>query len=174
MGQGSVAEGQSGGGSTEMGQGSVAEGQSGGGSTEMGQGSAAEGQSGGGGKRGRKRTRNPDNWENMWRNKEKIQEKIMSGTEVSCIGKKMKKGCGEGCRYKCHKNVSADNREKLFDLYWGLGDITLQRQFLLKYAHSKPTKQQSNKKKLQVRAGVHVPYLIHCQLAQKKILPSHI
>ena len=57
--------------------------------------------------------------------------------------KKLKKGCGEGCRYKCHKKVSIDMRDKLFDLYWGFGDITLQRQFLLKYAHSKPTKQRT-------------------------------
>ena len=57
--------------------------------------------------------------------------------------KKLKKGCGEGCRYKCHKKVSADMREKLFDLYWGFGDITLQCQFLLKYAHSKPKQQRT-------------------------------
>ena len=57
--------------------------------------------------------------------------------------KKLKKGCEEGCRYKCHKNVSADMREKLFYLYWGFGDITLQRQMLFKYAHSKSTKQRT-------------------------------
>ena len=46
----------------------------------------------------------------------------------------MKKGCGHSCRYKCHSKFSEEERERLFNEFWILGDINRQRNFLSKYA----------------------------------------
>lgn len=85
--------------------------------------------------RGRKRTRNPLNWK---RNQDK--KSCNSGKRyVNSLGnlqqaKKMKKGCGLGCRFKCQSVFTEEDRENIFNTFWKLGDPTCQRQYLLKYS----------------------------------------
>lgn len=59
--------------------------------------------------------------------------------------RKMKMGCGQGCRYKCHFKFSENAREEIFRAFWNLGDINRQREFISKYA-------TENKKRL--RRGI--------------------
>ena len=49
-------------------------------------------------------------------------------------GRKMKKGCGQGCRFKYNLQYSEKDREEVFNAFWLLGDLNQQRHFLSKYA----------------------------------------
>ena len=42
----------------------------------------------------------------------------------------MKPPCGSKCRYKCSEKICEEERQRIFDYYWALGDIVLQRQFI--------------------------------------------
>ena len=56
----------------------------------------------------------------------------------------MKPGCGPNCRYKCHKNVSDEQRQKLFHEFWKLGDLNNQRHYLA--MHVGPSKNSKSHK----------------------------
>ncbi|CAK1601215.1 unnamed protein product [Parnassius mnemosyne] len=81
-------------------------------------------------RKSRKRIRNPSNW------KQNVA-KILRNTGkayVSCTTKKevsarvIKDACK--CRLKCPENVVDADRKTLFDKYWSLGNIELQRSFI--------------------------------------------
>lgn len=42
----------------------------------------------------------------------------------------MKLPCGNKCRIKCSEQINEEERQKLFDSYWALGDIAQQWQFI--------------------------------------------
>lgn len=46
--------------------------------------------------------------------------------------RKMKPACKDTCRIKCTSKISHDQRSKIFESYWELGDVNFQRQFLIK------------------------------------------
>jgi hypothetical protein len=46
----------------------------------------------------------------------------------------MKPGCNINCKYKCQLNFTKETRQKIFNLYWNLGCLSRQRQFLLKFS----------------------------------------
>ena len=44
------------------------------------------------------------------------------------------------CRFECKKNISEEEREKIFHSFWSLADITRQRDFILKCSTVRNTK----------------------------------
>ncbi|CAG5040048.1 unnamed protein product [Parnassius apollo] len=42
----------------------------------------------------------------------------------------LKPPCGDKCKMECSTKIDEDCRKKIFAKYWGLGDITLQRNFI--------------------------------------------
>ena len=101
--------------------------------------------------RGRKRSRNPENWK-----RNKAKRSCNTGQRYVNIkgkikkAKTVKKGCGLKCRFQCHSAFTEEDRENISHSYWKLGDVTQQRQFLLKYSapqKKKSKKQCSNRKR---------------------------
>ena len=90
-------------------------------------------------KRGRKRVRNEKEWaRNITKRRKNHGKDFINHLDKTRQARKMKIGCGMNCRYKCHANISQDERGSMFNSFWSLGDVTRQRQFLLKYAGPKP------------------------------------
>ncbi|CAG9816238.1 unnamed protein product [Phaedon cochleariae] len=84
--------------------------------------------------RTRKRRADPKNWRRnvIKRLKNTGKEyKNWKGNTVS--GRKLKPPCPGTCRLKCSMKWSETNRQDIFDDFWHLGDITLQRNFISKY-----------------------------------------
>ena len=89
-------------------------------------------------KRGRKRKRNVNSWKrsiNKRRHNEGKSCTARSGKTKSA--RKMKPGCGHGCRYKCQSKFDESERQTLFHSYWQLGDVYKQKQFIAKFASIK-------------------------------------
>lgn len=81
----------------------------------------------------RKRQRNVTNW------KSEVAKRLRN-TGQSYTSKKLKKviparkigpPCGEKCRLKCSANVSEEERKNIFSEYYNLGNITMQRQYII-------------------------------------------
>ena len=49
----------------------------------------------------------------------------------------MRKACGHKCKFSYNNKFSEEAREKVFHQYWAIGDISKQRQFLIKFAQRK-------------------------------------
>lgn len=85
-------------------------------------------------KKGRKRKKNPHNWKSAV-----IKQKRNRGEEYEMrnrnktirAARQIKSPCAESCKFSCFTNFSEDERKRLFSIYWELGDIELQRQFLV-------------------------------------------
>ena len=45
----------------------------------------------------------------------------------------LKPPCGEKCKLECTKKITDSMRTKIFDCYWQLGDLSLQRNFIHKH-----------------------------------------
>lgn len=84
-------------------------------------------------KKGEKRTKQPENWK-----RNIIKKKRNSGMEYESHSlmkkvkpaRQIKNPCAETCKLECYKNFSDDERKHLFNLYWALGDIEKQRQYI--------------------------------------------
>lgn len=88
--------------------------------------------------RGRKRIRSADSWaRNIAKRSRNTGKSFINHRGVKRQGRCLKKGCGVKCRFKCHSKLSTELREDIFHNFWGLGDITCQRQFILKYSAPK-------------------------------------
>ena len=86
----------------------------------------------------RKRSRNESEWKCNVRKRQKNHGEEYTAKSGRVVhSRKIGKGCGEVCKFKCHQNISEQKRQEIFDSYWSLGDITLQRNFLIKFAKSK-------------------------------------
>ena len=76
------------------------------------------------GKRGRRRVRNPELWKRNITKRRRNSGKSYEGRGgKQQRSRKIKKGCGDGCKYKCHQNVSEEMREEIFYLFWGCEDV---------------------------------------------------
>jgi len=57
--------------------------------------------------------------------------------------KVMKPGCGLKCHKHCHQLISLDDREWLFHDFWQLGNLSDQREYLVRHVIRKPVKSKS-------------------------------
>ena len=90
--------------------------------------------------KGRERKRNSEFWK---RNVAKLRKNSGKSYISNVSGKLVERkviglGCSFSCRYKCHSKFNKEDRENIFHEYWQLGDITLQRNFIGKYALRRP------------------------------------
>ncbi|XP_052218286.1 uncharacterized protein LOC127835889 isoform X3 [Dreissena polymorpha] len=89
--------------------------------------------------RGRKRVRNIEEWKRNVMKRRRNEGKSYESRKGKLQSQRcVKKGCGMGCRYKCHNNFTENERHKLFDGYWQMGDVNKQRNFIIKFAIQKP------------------------------------
>jgi len=65
--------------------------------------------------------------------------------------KLLKPGCGAKCQQRCHEQIPAEQRENLLHLFWQLGNLNFQRQYILNN-----TPERSVKTKLHGTSGVTI------------------
>jgi len=83
--------------------------------------------------RGRKRMCCKESWKKnvKKRLRNSGQEYVMnSSSGKKRESRKMKPGCGIGCRLKCHDRITENQRSVIFNDYWKLGDQIRQREYL--------------------------------------------
>ncbi|KAF2906079.1 hypothetical protein ILUMI_00090 [Ignelater luminosus] len=82
----------------------------------------------------RKRKANPNMWKrNVIKSRRNSGESYQNGKGKTVPTRILKPPCSETCRLKCTSKISLHRRQEIFDEYWGLGDITRQRDFIFKY-----------------------------------------
>ena len=90
-------------------------------------------------KRGRKRMRSIENWKKSLRKKNRnCGDEYITDRGITKARRKMKKGCGVGCRLRCHGKLQPTDRENLFHAFWQLGEVTRQREFIVKHCSKVP------------------------------------
>lgn len=86
-------------------------------------------------KRVKKKKQAPKNWK-----KNVVKQLRNSGQAYTSVSKSkktfdkksLKQPCGDKCRLQCSSKFTNEERQKILDEYWSLGDIEKQRSFLLK------------------------------------------
>lgn len=88
----------------------------------------------------------PDKWlKNVVKYKRNKGEEYLTTSGVLRPAKKVQPSC-TGCIYKCPTKISDKRRQEIFNFYWGLGDLTLQRAFILNLLKIVKTKYRRLKK----------------------------
>ncbi|XP_052278769.1 uncharacterized protein LOC127877153 [Dreissena polymorpha] len=94
----------------------------------------------------RKRQRNEVNWKrNITKRRKNSGQSYVSSSGKIKRAKKVKNGCGQNCRKKCHSKISPEQREAIFDEFWKLGSYPKQKEFLCS------TVKESKVKRVRVR-----------------------
>ena len=91
--------------------------------------------------RGRKRTRNEENWSTNIRKRLKNNGKAYTsfrGKQVA--GKELKAPCTEKFPFKCSTKFNETERQSIFQEFWASGDKREQNHFLLRHAEERPIK----------------------------------
>ena len=84
--------------------------------------------------RGRSRFRNAATWECSVRKRLRNSGMpYVSRNGATRRQKLLKPGCGRKCHQRCHDRISDEQREKIFNSFWQLGNLDQQRQFLLSH-----------------------------------------
>lgn len=95
----------------------------------------------------RKRTRNEDGWKRNQKKRAKCSGQAYKTTKgKEKRARQMGASCGVKCRYKCKGKITEEQRARIFEQYWGLGDVQRQREFIAKNVckvekHRKPKAQ---------------------------------
>ena len=95
----------------------------------------------------KKRKRNPEKWKTYVKkgnlnSGEAYERKNKKGEIVPKAKKILKPPCGETCRKKCSDAFSEEDRKQIFEEFWNLADIDLQRAFIIAYV-SVPDKKRT-------------------------------
>ncbi|XP_031331858.1 uncharacterized protein LOC116162382 [Photinus pyralis] len=61
------------------------------------------------------------------------EEEYKSSTGKNKQKRKLGSGCNEKCAFKCRENLSTEERQRILTSFWQLGDITRQREFILRH-----------------------------------------
>ena len=82
-------------------------------------------------KKGKKRVRNESAWIKNVRKRQRNSGKVyISRTGKTVAAKSVKPPCTEKCRLKCRDKITEEQRQEIFECYWGLGSLQRQRDFL--------------------------------------------
>lgn len=82
-------------------------------------------------KKGKKRVRNESAWiKNVRKRQRNSGKQYISRTGKTVAEKSIKLPCTEKCRLKCRNKITEEQRQEIFDCYWGLGTLQRQRDFL--------------------------------------------
>lgn len=93
--------------------------------------------------RGRKRTRNEENWARNVKKRLKNSGKSyisVRGKEVA--EKTVKPACSEKCVFKCSQKFSEERRKTIFNELWDMGDKREQQHFLLRHVEERPAQRR--------------------------------
>ncbi|CAG4946020.1 unnamed protein product [Colias eurytheme] len=60
--------------------------------------------------------------------------------------KKLKPPCPQSCRQQCYNKISEESRQKIFDLFWSIGDHRRQWEFITKYIEKVPKARVTSEK----------------------------
>ncbi|XP_055377150.1 uncharacterized protein LOC129609243 [Condylostylus longicornis] len=92
-------------------------------------------------KKSRKRKRNVENWSQNIRKSNKNSGKSYTTMKGKIIPeKKVRIACPGSCKFKCNMLFDETMRQKIFDNFWGLSDLSLQRNFIAKNVDKVVTK----------------------------------
>lgn len=84
-----------------------------------------------------RRTRHPENWAcNKRKTLRNSGQTYLNSKGKMVDAKQMRESCGTTCRSKCITKITEEDRQRAFDIYWGLGDIVRQRKFIYKHITS--------------------------------------
>lgn len=88
-------------------------------------------------KRGKKRLRKAATWKSkivkQLRNSGKAYQSLSKSKKL-VPERKVGPPCGNKCRLKCKDIVDEMTRQKVFDAYWGLGNLERQREFIVRHS----------------------------------------
>lgn len=65
--------------------------------------------------------------------------------------KKMRTGCSENCKRKCHESFDCEKRNEIFEQFWSAGEINQQRQFIADHVQRIATKRKTTGKEASSR-----------------------
>ena len=92
-------------------------------------------------RRARKRMRSIENWKKSLRKKHRnCGDEYITDRGITKARRKMKKGCGVGCRLNCHGKLLPTERESLFHAFWQQGEVTRQPEFIVKHCSKVPVR----------------------------------
>ncbi|XP_063395437.1 uncharacterized protein LOC134680272 [Cydia fagiglandana] len=84
-------------------------------------------------KRGRKKSRNPENWKQNKVQKLRNSGQPYTSMSASCKsfpGRSIKPFCTHNCKHKCSEQINEETRSALFNSFWQLADLYKQRAFI--------------------------------------------
>ena len=97
-------------------------------------------------KKGRKRAVNEAGWQKNLR-----KEAFNKGVEFTPLGKlrkaekrEMKESCGSTCRFQCDEKITFEERKKMYDLFWSLGNHEREWDFILRFTSDKVSNNDSD------------------------------
>lgn len=78
------------------------------------------------------RVKQPDKWlRNIAKLKRNNGEEYIGHGGVVRPARSVQPPCDETCTLKCTTRITEERRKEIFAKYWGLGDLTLQRRFII-------------------------------------------
>ncbi len=81
--------------------------------------------------RGRKRVRQAAKWKKNIRKEKRAKGQQYASTSGNQVqAKAPRQGCAETCKFKCHEKLTQDERKRICDAYYDLGDYARQRDFI--------------------------------------------
>ena len=100
-------------------------------------------------KRKRSKVAEPTNWKvNVRKHKRNAGQTYISREGKNIKERIIKSGCGKKCRLCCHEKFDENHRKNIFNQFWALQDLALQRNFIAAHARQKPsTYTQENSRK---------------------------
>ena len=130
-------------------------------------------------KKSRKRKLDPSQWKkniNKKRRNMGLSYESMGNKHKQKQARKMKPTCKETCRLKSTSKISHDQREHIFESYWKMGNIDLQRQYIVNCIKEvKPTYQCiREERKRPLYKGKQYLVGIHFQLMALKLEKQNI
>ena len=96
-------------------------------------------------RRGRKRVRNEADWKrNIAKRRKNEGQSYMAKSGKIVKARVMRKACGDKCKFVCNSRFNEEAREMIFHKFWTMGNLTMQRQFLIKFAQKRMKYKGSN------------------------------
>lgn len=82
--------------------------------------------------KGRKRTRQPENWKQVKAKKlRNLGKTYINSKNKITKARQLKPPCKDTCKLRCSTKINSVQRQTIFDTYWAIGEIHNQRSFIL-------------------------------------------
>ncbi|KAJ8944554.1 hypothetical protein NQ314_009460 [Rhamnusium bicolor] len=85
----------------------------------------------------RKRKRQENKWKrNVAKKLKNTGQSYVSSTGKEVNGRRLREPCGSKCRLKCRDKISLDDRGRLFQQFWEMGNVNKQREYIIRHIKS--------------------------------------